>query len=411
MTAELLIRPSLGDHKLLADLLAPGPPGHRRPISRLVLSAQDVARRPELGELAAMSGTPLLIDPMTILFQGVVAPDDPWAVKVPFGCAERYLPEDLLNPFILDRVVAGSLQFQVEHGATAIIAPYFYAQTPEAPAFAATLASISRTARRMRADGIALPLVPVLCAQLRGFAHRPGWQGALDRFAAAAIEVGPQALGLYLSPAGRGDEGYAKVLELLLAGRHLSSFGVPVLAWRQGRYGPALVSAGLAGYECGMGIGEHADARQYITRHKPRSRDGKGFAAHGIYLAALGRSVPAAVARALLANRALRGRLVCDSPRCCPRGTESMLSSRGRAHAVHARARELGELAAIPDAGWRLHHVAKQAASAHVLATKANEVLEAAQIQARIRIDGYAALEQAAEFLRTHGPSGVRDSA
>lgn len=376
-----------------------------------MLAAQDVARRNELAEVAAKSGTPLLIDPMTILFQGVLAADDPWATHVPFGRSEGYTPEALENPFVLDSIVAGSLQFQVDHGASAIIAPYFYADRPDSPAFAASLAAISRTAKRMRIDGIALPLMAILCAQLRGFAHRAGWQGALDRFASAAVEVGPQALGLYLSPVGRGDDSYAKVLELMLAGRHLATFGVPVLAWRQGVYGPALVAAGLSGYECGMGIGEHANARGYINQHKPRNVGGTAFAAQGIYLPALGRSVIPKVARTLLNDRALRGRLVCDSPRCCPRGAESMLSSRGRQHAVRARAREMDEIVSIPDARWRLHHVAKKAASAHVLATKANEALGTANLKATIHTEGYAALEQAAEFLRTQGPTGVRDLA
>ncbi len=376
-----------------------------------MLSAQDVARRNELADVAAKSGTPLLIDPMTILFQGVVGADDPWVTHVPFGRSEGYTSEQLENPFVLDSIVAGTLHFQVDHGASAIIAPYFYAERPDSPAFAASLAAISRTAKRMRIDGIALPLVAILCAQLRGFAHRAGWQGALDRFASAAIDVGPQALGLYLSPVGRGDDSYAKVLELILAGRHLGTFGVPVLAWRQGVYGPALVAAGLSGYECGMGIGEHANARGYINQHKPRDAGGTAFAAQGIYMPALGRSVIPKVARTLLSDRALRGRLVCDSPRCCPRGAESMLSPRGREHAVRARARELNDIVSIADAGWRLHHVAKKAASAHVLATKANEALRVAGLNATIHTEGYAALEQAAEFLRTQGPAGARDLA
>jgi len=411
MTAELLIRPSLNDHKVLADLLAPSAPGAGRPISRLVLSAQDVARRSDIAELAAKTGTPLLIDPMTVLFQGPLAAEDHWVDKVPFGRAEAYAPEQLANPFILDAIVAESLSFQVERGASAIIAPYFYADRPESPAFEASLAAIGRTAKRMRVDGVALPLVAILCAQLRGFAHGPGWQGALDRFASAAIDVGPQTLGLFLSPVGKGDEGYAKVLELLLAGRYLASFGVPVIAWRQGTYGPALIGAGLGGYECGMGIGEHANVRGYINQHKPRSSEGSGFAAQGIYLSALGRSVAPRVARALLGNRPLRGRLVCDSPRCCPRGAESMLASRGRSHAVRARARELIELADIRDAGWCLHHIAKRAASGHVLATKANEVLTVAGLPPTLKTKGYAALEQAAEFLRAQGTAGARDSA
>ena len=45
-----------------------------------------------------------------------------------------------------------------------------------------------------------------------------------------------------------------------------------------------------------------------------------------------------------------------------------------------------------------------------MLATKANEVL-AAKVSNRVHPEGYAALEQAAEFLRAQGSAGVRDSA
>jgi hypothetical protein len=301
-------------------------------------------------------------------------------------------------------LVAKVVEFQVEAGASAIVPPYFYATTPDSPAFGATLHAIGRTVRRLRTDGIALPVIAVLCAQLRGFAHRAGWQAALDRFAAAAIAVGPQAIALHLSPLGDGSESYAKLLDLLVAGRHLRSFGTPVIAWRQGAYGPAMVAAGLDGYECGMGIGEQTNVPSYINQRKPRP-SGTPFAAQGIYIPALRRSIPPQVARALFDDRRLRGRLICDSLRCCPRGTESMLASKGRAHAV--RARELDELAGIPNQSWRLNHIAKQAASGYVVATKANELLADAGLKNRIKTDGYVALERVAEFLRTQGSGGI----
>lgn len=409
--SELLIRPSLGDHKVLADLMAPSPLGGRRPIDRLVLNAHDMARSDDLIEAAKRSGTPVIVDPLTMLLQGQIDPQDPWVRHVPFGQADAVDDALLTNPFWLDDLVAKAVEFQVDRGATAIVAPYFYADRPESPAFAASLAAIGRTARRMRTDGVALPLIVVLCAQLQGFAHRSGWQAAMDRFAAAAIDVGPQAIALHLSPVGNGGESYAKLLDLTVAARHLRSAGTPVIAWRQGVYGPALVAAGLDGYECGMGIGEHANVRSFINARKPRDKDGNPFAAQGIYIPALGRSLPLMVARVLLGDRRLRGRLICDSVRCCPHGADSMLASKGRRHAVRARARDLQELADIPNDAWRLNHVAKQAASAYVTASKANELLATAELPNRIKTDGYAALEQVAEFLRTRGPGTVRDSA
>jgi hypothetical protein len=408
---ELLIRPSLGDHKVLADLMAPSTLGVRRPIDRLVLNAHDIARSDGLLEAAKRSGTPVIVDPLTVLLQGPIDPQDPWVQHVPFGQADMIADEALTNPFWLDDLAAKAIEFQVDCGATAIVAPYFYADRPESRAFEASLAAIGRTARRMRTDGVALPLIVVLCAQLQGFAHRAGWQVAMDRFASAAVDVGPQAIALQFSPVGDGTESYSKLLDLLVAARHLRSAGTQVMAWRQGVYGPALVAAGLDGYECGMGIGERADVRSFINARKPRAKDGTPFAAQGIYIQALRRSVPPKVARVVLDDRRLRGRLLCDSVRCCPHGAQSMLASKGRAHAVRARARDLQELADIPNGAWRLNHIAKQAASAYGTATKANEVLASTDLPNRMKTEGYAALEQVAEFLRTSTPANARDSA
>jgi hypothetical protein len=122
---ELFIRPSLNDHHAVADLLAPSAFPARRPISRLVLSAQDVARRPAFSELAAKSGTALVIDPMTMLVPAPIDPNDPWVQSVPFGNAEALSPDQLGSPFLLDRLVDQVVEFQVEQGATAIIPPYF----------------------------------------------------------------------------------------------------------------------------------------------------------------------------------------------------------------------------------------------------------------------------------------------
>jgi hypothetical protein len=88
-----------------------------------------------------------------------------------------------------------------------------------------------------------------------------------------------------------------------------------------------------------------------------------------------------------------------------------MLRSKGRAHAVRSRSRELVELAQMPSEKWRLNHIAKQAASAYVTATKANEVLARAGLPERVKTEGYVALEQTAELLRTQQPENVRDTA
>lgn len=413
--SELLIRPSHDDHAVLANLMAPNPLDGHRPIDRLVVNAHDAVRSPLLVETAEHSGTPVIIDPLTMLLQSAVDPSDPWVRHVPYAVTDALDPDALGNPFTLEKLVSQIVEFQVERGATAVVAPYFYAVTPDSPAFAASLRAIGLTARKMRADSIRLPIIVVLCAQLQKFARRQGWETALGRFAAAAIDVGPLAIALQLSPLGDGTENYAKLLDAFTAARHLRSAGARVFAWRQGTYGPALIAAGLDGYECGMGIGERTDLARFISQHKPR-KSKNGFSAYGVYIPPFGRSVPPKVARVILADRRLRGRLICDSVRCCPRGAESMLASKGRAHAVRARARELHELDEIPNATWRLHHLAKRAASACVLAGHANKLLAQTDLPNRIKTDGYEALEQVLDLIETHGPSahgpnGARDSA
>ncbi len=408
--AELLIRASLNDHRVVEDLLAPDSLGPR-PISRLVLNAPDAPRRSVFSELAAKSGTPLIIDPLTTLLQCEVDPADPWVTEVDYGRAGALDPQLLVNPFSLDKLVAEVVEFQVAQGATIIIPPYFYADRPESAEFEASLAAIGRTARRLRVNGMALPIMPMLSGQLRGFLHRPDWQAALDRFTLAAAEVGPQAIGVQFSPMGDGSESYAKILDLVLGMRHIRNAGIPTLAWRQGVFGPALVAAGLDGYECGMGIGEQAKAKAFMSSRKPRTKAGKGFASEGVYMAVFNRSVPRKVAQLLLEERSVRGRVVCDSLRCCPQGADSMMSSKGRPHAVRTRARGLQEISEIPNVDWRLHHIGKQAASGFVAATKANEILGRAGVANRVRPDSFAALEQVTDYLRKQGVRDARDSA
>jgi hypothetical protein len=376
-----------------------------------VLNAADAPRRPIFSELAAKSGTPLVIDPLTTLLQCLVDPGDPWVQEVSFGRSEALDPHLLTNPFVLDKIVAEVVEFQVNEGATVVIPPYFYADKPDTPEFEASVAAIGRTARRLRSDGMALPIMPLLSVQLRGFLHSPSWQAALDQFTAAAVEVGPQTIGLQFSPVGGGGENYAKILDLIIGARHIRSAGVPTIAWRQGVYGLALVAAGLDGYECGMGIGEQAKAKAFMGSRKPKKRPAKGFSAEGVFISALGRSVPRKVAKLLLEDRGLKGRLICESVRCCPQGADSMLDSKGRPHAVRARARALQEVSDIPSIDWRLHHVGKEAASGFVTATKANEVLARSGAANRLKPESYAALEQVADFLRQKGVRAVRDSA
>jgi hypothetical protein len=163
-----------------------------------------------------------------------------------------------------------------------------------------------------------------------------------------------------------------------------------------------------------MGIGERSNVAGFVAARrppKPGATPRGGFSPSATYLPGLRRSLPTRVSKVLLADPRLRGRIVCESITCCPKGAASMLASKGRRHAVRSRARELAELAAMPSDTWRLNEIAKQAASAYVTASKANEVLAAADMPERVKLHGYEALQRVAELLRTRGGEDVRETA
>ena len=118
-----------------------------------------------------------------------------------------------------------------------------------------------------------------------------------------------------------------------------------------------------------------------------------------IYLSRFGRSVSGRVAQALMDNSFLRGTLTCTDPACCPNGASSMTAG-WRQHAVRSRARELDELDRMPDASWRLNHVARLAERAADVACSANEVLAKSGVKERVPEASFRALTTVADAIR-----------
>lgn len=403
--SELLIRPGPNDHEVIQDLLAPGGaavflPRTRPLIDRLVVDAHVADARQEFADAATAAGVPVLVDPLTPFWQGELRERDKWAL-LPFGRSDKLDPMDLSNPFVKETLVSQVVDFQIGHGATAIIPPYPYVTSPADPFFDLALDFLRITARYMRQSGLALPVLPVLCAQLKGFGTEKTWVTGIDRFANAALDLGPEAIGVCMSPAGAGNDSYNKVLGLFRATRRVKQTGARVIAWRQGVYGPGLVAAGLDGYETGVGTRELCNVSSSIASRKPpkpgQKRGGGGVP--GIYLEPLRRSVSSRVGETLLGHRSMRPKVMCDDERCCPNGAASTLDQR-RQHAVRTRARELAALEGQPHSSWRLHQIAKDARAAADLAVQANEVLRDAGIPEKIGTSGYDSLARVAEFLR-----------
>lgn len=402
--SELLIRPGGNDHQVVADLLAPGNVSGvgspARPlISRLVVDAHVAAKRPAFSQVASAAGIPYLVDPLTPLLQGELRAEDRWAA-LPFGQSRAIAPSEFESVTARDDLVAKTVDFEVEAGATAVIPPYLYASDPDDPWFRLNLDLLTRTAIYMADSGILLPIFAVMCGQLQTFGVERLWGPGLDEFLQAALQVESAAIGLCLSPAGSGKDGYHKVLRLFSAAHRAASAGVPTIAWRQGIYGPALVAAGLAGYETGIGINEQTNIAASISSRRP-VRDGQrrsGGAVPGVYLEPLGRSVPAPIARALLGDLRMRAKVMCDDETCCPLGPASTLDN-SREHAVRSRARVLQQFEDMPQRAWRLHRVSRDARGAATLIGQANRTLRDMGIERSLSATGANSLATVAEHL------------
>jgi hypothetical protein len=376
-------------------------PGARPLIDRLVLDAHVAQARPDFAETAGHAGVPVLVDPLTVFWQGELREADKWS-QLPFGEASRLMPDELANDFRREELVAHVVAFEIEMGATAIIPPYTYASSPSDPYFEAGLDMLRATSRYMARNGIALPVIPVFCAQLKSFSPEKAWREGVDRFASVAVDLGPEAIAVCLSPAGAlSKDSYNKVFRLFAATRRVKRTGTRVFAWRQGIYGPGLVAAGIDGYETGIGTREQTNMAQTVASRKPPKPGKKqsGGASPGIYLEPLRRSVISKVGEALLGHRSMRPKLMCDDERCCPNGAASTLDQR-RHHAVRSRSRELAAIEHQPHISWRLHQIGKDARSAASIAVQANEVLREAKLKERIGVPGYEALAGVMDFLQ-----------
>ncbi|WP_419921263.1 hypothetical protein [Candidatus Poriferisodalis sp.] len=346
------------------------------PISRLVVDAHHASRRPEYPELANQSGIPFLVDPLTFLWQSPVREDHRWA-KLPFGQASALSSQVLEDPFERERIAVLAVDFQRSNGATAIIPPYPYVDGPSDPWFEIALDLIDRTASYLSAAGVRLPMVPLLCFKVQAFATQQGLESGIDRFVEVANRHDVGFVAAMPSPAGGKDDGISKTRGVFRTLLRLNEARARVIAWRQGAMGQALVAAGMAGYETGLGTGEVMDVSSKRAQFKPRASKSNGGGGNDfVYIQLFNRSIRRRVAEVLFRDPLLGPKLMCDDGACCPTLTET-LSTQRRGHAVRSRARQLRELDSQPHREWRLFQVASEAQQAAAAATHANRVLEA----------------------------------
>ena len=310
MRSQLLIRPGPNDHRVIEDLLAPGGSGIfrgvRPVVDQLVVDATAVVYRPGLAAVAARAGIPFLVDPMTPFCQVALADDDRWAA-LPYGSAPAMSIGDLATASARDDLVTRVLSFEVDHGASVVIPPYFYSRSPGDPWFDVSLDLLERTARHMARSDVRLPLLPILCAQLHQFGSPDTWAAGIDRFVRIAGAAAAARVGLFLSPMGEADDTYGNVERLFASALRVRGTGISVIAWGQGVYGPALVAAGLDGYETGIGMRERTDVAAALNRRRPRVVEPPRSrrTPQTIFLQPLGRSLLLSVAEHLLDDLAV----------------------------------------------------------------------------------------------------------
>lgn len=402
---DLFARAGRSDNRVIDELVAPATAGlhigPQVPMRALVIDAPTAVAQPALRTTAEAAGLPLLVDPLTMLLQDKQEALHPWAA-LEFARPEKAEAAAFATSATVDWLVERSITFQIEHGASVIIPPYFHIKSPDDPWFQVQLTALTRTATYLHAEGINLPVAPIFAGALQRFGTQASWADGVDQFLRRVERMNVRYVPLAMS-SSRAQNGDTtdRLAAYLATVRHVAGVA-PTIAWRQGQYGLAAVAAGAAGYQTGPGTDERCDLPTFQRSRRPNDRKPEDFRMQKrVYLSEFGRSVSGKVAQELLSSGYLRGALTCTDPaRCCPNGASSMLDN-WRHHALRSRSRELEELREMPNAAWRLNAVARKAERAALDARAANEVLAKAGIADRLPEASFRSLADVADAIRS----------
>ncbi len=281
---------------------------------------------------------------------------------------------DLLDVHRADRLVAETLEFQLHHGATTLMAPYVHVERP-GDGWAQVQALLYRRTRRyLDAQRLHLPILAPVALSWK-LVSRTSWPAALDGLIDALRILAPDEVALAASKIDQGAHPDLRLAGLYATIGHLRRHW-PVIAWQQGILGEACVAAGAAGYESGIGWRERCDLRTRMAGHRSTSSKDGGGPLRPVYIAALGRSIPKKTVLAALTDPVAGPQLICMDPHCCPTG-RLVLTGDARAHAITARAARLSRLDSAEHPRWLWQNVAQHAISAVKLAQRINRIAAA----------------------------------
>lgn len=407
-TSSFTLRVAANDGAWLGQLygLMPDSPKSTFVPDRLVVDAHVplTTSGASLSAVARLAGVPFLVDPETYYLQDIQDPSAPWC-KTPFGSTKAHSPTELLNPAFQEDLVSKVVDYQLEQGATAIIAPYIHIERPDDGWIWVQRDLWHHTRTYLRQSGINLPVVAVLalgwrCLQPATFRHlAPLWE--------PLSTLGPQEVALAASKSHLGAHPEDRIADLLMFVQRLAD-AYSITMWQQGLLGEACVIAGASGYECGAGWRESCDLRNRMATYR-RPRSGHP-AARPVYISALGRSIPKKRLELARQKRPLWGRLICSFADCCAPNGQDLLQD-ARSHDVVARVRELVALSTTSAVNWRWNRIAQRLEEGLVVAEQLNSLAPSSSATPQIDLGGLRALYHVADVRRSRRGRRVRRTA
>ncbi|SCX60559.1 hypothetical protein SAMN03159343_4118 [Klenkia marina] len=382
-----LLRRVLGAHGAGAGPAAP---------HRVVVDAHLAPRKAEIVQLAQVAGIPMLIDPQTYYLQDYQHPGDSWAA-LPYAEAAIATPADLLNPTRVDQVVATCVEFQLQHGASAILAPYVHIESATDGWLQVQLALWAATHRYLAAQQIHVPVIAVVAMGWR-LLHRPTWPAVIEPLATGVEALGVQEIALAASKVDQGAHPAQRLADYLATMHRLARIA-PVTAWQQGVLGDVSVAGGAAGYETGIGRRERCDLRVAMTNRRTAPDPNAPRGPRGVFIRQLNRSVPKRTVVAISTDRRLMARVICPDPGCCPMGRESLLGD-ARTHALISRKTSLLQQQRISRPSWGWNRLAAHADEALDLAARLAATRQRNPAITRIDIGALMATKAVADHHR-----------
>lgn len=324
---------------------------------RIVVDAHTAAASPRLAAQARQHGLGLLVDPQTHYLQDRQHPADTWA-RLPFATADRLSPDQLILDRGLIDLTAKTVDFQLDAGATSVIAPYVHIEQQGDGWLGAQLRLWDLTRAHLDRQGIHLPVVAMVALGWR-LLNRATWPATLQPLVAGLRGLGCDQIAL---AAGKLDQG-ATVQQRMATLVHLVprlTRTAPVLAWQQGLLGPVAVAAGACGYQTGLGWRERCDL---LTSRRDRRHPRDGGGARPVFATPLARSLPSTQVHLLRTDPVIRNALMCSDPECCPTGWPDRELDR-LTHTIATRTRQLATLSRIDQPEWRWEYLALETARA-----------------------------------------------